>query len=505
MALVDRLDARVWSRVCTGGLSAVLHVGVLLLILLAGGKYDGADSGDSPVSQLVLIEAPDADHRDGRNLAPLTPTAQAVELDEPLPERTEAPISALSAAITAEPTFPDMPTPGEPNDAPPSDVATVPAMFTMPVAERAALSQRLARLVEQFAKSAQSLVTWEQDGKSYSAELRIERANEGTALDRVVAQVSAAQHGERFVTHINLKRLPFSAFSQMVDRWDPMVQLHDDEIVGRFHTNSSFNVLYDSRTAPKFLGKVTTAARTFHTESLGRSREADIFRGGLETRAGRIDLPEELRPFEWAPREADARIRELTSDTRVRFFRDGSLTLRSSSSSATTYINEPSTAPLYLIAQRGVTVYVQGTLAGRVLVYSPTKIVVEGDLRYARDPREDEDAPDYLGLVCDRYIEIAPPEVTGPGDLEIHGALFAGRRFVVRDVEHRKSATLRIHGSLAAGSLSASEPRYATKIEYDGRFEKRRPPGFPSTDRYEVEEWDGRWTEAAERVADEAF
>lgn len=505
MALVDRIDARVWSRVCTGGVSAALHVGVLLLILLAGGKYDGADSGDSPVSQLVLIEATDADRREGRDLAPLTPPAQSVKPDEPLPERTEAPTPALSAAITAEPTLPDMPAPGEPSDAPPSDSTTVPAMFTMPLAERAALSQRLARMVEQFAQSAQSLITWEQDGKSYSAELRIERANEGTALDRVIAEVSAAQHGERFVTRINLKRLPFSAFSQMVDRWDPMVQLHDDEIVGRFHTNSSFNVLYDSRTAPKFLGKVTTAARTFHTESLGGGREADIFRGGLETRAGRIDLPAELRPFEWAPREANARIHELATDTRIRFFSDGSLTLRSWGSPTTGYINDPSTAPLYLIANRGVTLYVQGTLGGRVLVYSPTKIVIEGSLRYAHDPRGDQDAPDYLGLVCDRYIEIAPPEVTGPGDLEIHGALFAGRRFVVRDVEHRKSATLRIYGSLAAGSLSASEPRYATKVEYDGRFEKRRPPGFPSTDRYEVEDWDGRWTEATEQTADDAF
>lgn len=498
MALVERIDAQVWSRVCTGGVSVALHVAVLLLILLSGGRFDGADSGDTPVSQLVLIEAPEADQRDGRDLAPLTPaSAQEIHVNEPLPEEEAPPALAESTAITAEALAFDAPPP-ESTDSPPSDEGAPAAVHTMSLVERAALSQRLARMVEQFAKSAQSLVTWEQDGKQYSAELRIERANEGTALDRVVAEVSSAQHGERFVTRINLKRLPFSAFTQMVDHWDPMVQLHDDEIVGRFHSNSEFNLTYDSRTAPKFLGKVTTAARSFDSQSRGSRRDSDIFRGGLETRAGRIDLPETLQPFEWAPREANARIHEFTSDARIQFYEDGTLTWRGSNDAATGYLNEPSSAPLYLLAGRGVTLYVKGTVAGRVLVYSPHKIVLEGNLRYTRDPRRYEDSPDYLGLVCDRYIEVAPPYVTGPGDVEIQAAIFAGRRFVVRDIEHKRPATLRIYGSLATGSLSATEPRYATKLEYDGRFEKRRPPGFPSTDRYEVEDWDGRWVEAAQ-------
>jgi hypothetical protein len=47
---------------------------------------------------------------------------------------------------------------------------------------------------------------------------------------------------------------------------------------------------------------------------------------------------------------------------------------------------------------------------------------------------------------------------------------------------------------LAAGTISATEPRYATKIDYDSRFERQRPPGFPSTNRYEVAAWDGQWT-----------
>ena len=222
----------------------------------------------------------------------------------------------------------------------------------MPDAEKAALSQRLERLAEESLEAPRAEVTWEQDGKKYSAVLIRERANDGTALERVIAEVSASDRGKRLTTLVNLKRLAFSQFTQMVDHWDPMVQLHDDEIVGRFHSNSQLNVMYDSRTAPKFLGKVTTAARSFNTESHARRRDSDIFRGGVETRAGRIHLPESLQPFEWAPRDENARIHEFASDTRIRFFRDGSYTWRTRESSEPEYLNEPSEHPVYFIAAR---------------------------------------------------------------------------------------------------------------------------------------------------------
>jgi hypothetical protein len=151
---------------------------------------------------------------------------------------------------------------------------------------------------------------------------------------------------------------------------------------------------------------------------------------------------------------------------------------------------------VFFIAAPDVTLYVQGVVGGRVLVYSPNRIVIEGDLTYANDPRGTSDSEDFLGLVSDRYVEVAPPGVTGPGDLEIDAAIYAGRRFIVTNIDHARAATLRIYGSLAAGTLTATEPRYATKIEYDDRFERARPPGFPSTNRYEAAAWDGQWTAA---------
>ena len=491
---------------CGGVLSAALHVG-LLFVILSGVRHDGMHTDDAPTSMLLLLEAREADRSD------------VVEL--PLPEpavptpASEEQLNAAILSLAPPPADVVAPEPAEitPLDEPPTEViepisissGEIPAKLAMSDAEKAALSQRLERLAEESLKEFRTEVTWQQHGKQYSAVLIREPANDGTALERVIAQVSTSDRGKHLTTMVALRRLAFSQFTQMVDYWDPMVQLHDDEIVGRFHSNSQLKLLYDSRTAPKFFGKVTTAARDFETESHARRRNSDIFRGGVETRAGRIELPESLQPFEWAPRDENARIHEFASDAHIRFFRDGSYTWSNRESSEPEYLNQPSDHPVYFVAAPNTTLYVQGVVAGRVLLYSPKRIVIEGSLTYANDPRDVPDSGDYVGLVSNKVVEVAPPGVTGPGDLEIDAAIFAGRRFVVTNIDYPRTRTLRIYGSLAAGSLTATEPRYATKIEYDSRFERQRPPGFPSTNRYEAADWDGQWAEAPERTVDDSF
>ena len=496
MAWPSRFDPRTQRKAFGIAASAAVHLALLLLIMFGGAQY-GIDSGESPTSKLVLIEAPDAEQRDGEDLIPLPAGSTApseVELEEAL-AKLAPPRSEALEDLAVEPG----PTDAVHAPTPEPLAITLPesraAVVTMSSRERAELSRRLEQLAAEALKSSRSEVTWEQDGRQYSALLIRERANEGTALERVTAQVSASDHGKQMTTLVNLNRLAFSQFTQMVDRWDPMVQLHDDEIVGRFHSNTRFSLLADSRTAPKFLGKVTTTARSFGNESVGRRRESEIFRGGLETGTSQIELPESSQPFEWAPRDELARVHELPNDTRIRFFADGSYRWTDLNTAQSGYLNQPSEHPVYFIGTRKSALYVQGVVAGKVLLYSPRLIVIEGDVRYATDPRKESDSEDYLGIVSDRVVEVAPPHITGGGDLEIDAAIYAGRRFAVTSIDHPRSATLRILGSLAAGTISATEPRYATKIDYDTRFERQRPPGFPSTNRYEVANWNGEWVE----------
>ena len=88
---------------------------------------------------------------------------------------------------------------------------------------------------------------------------------------------------------------------------------------------------------------------------------------------------------------------------------------------------------------------------------------------------------------------MAPCSVTGPGDLNINAALFARRRFVIEAVQAGRTGRLMILGSLTAGTILETEPRYATKLDYDKRFEYLRPASFPMTRRYEVDSWDQDW------------
>jgi hypothetical protein len=499
--LVDLRDSR---KARAGVLSVALHV-VLVLVILAGGRHEGLQTGDALVSMPLLLEEVEADRGDveERPLAePAAPTPpSAAQLDAAIAKLAPAPSEALIPDL-ADFAPPEV-APVQAEDLYAIRSAAVAVQRAMSEAEKAELSKRLEKLAEQSLENSRSKVSWEQDGRQYSAELVREPANDGTALEHVTARVTTSDRGRYLTTLVNLRRLAFSQFTQMVNFWDPTVQLHDDEIVGRFHSNSQVKLKYDSSATPMFLGKATTSARSFDMESHGRKRDAEIFRGGKETRAGRIELPESVQPFEWAPRDEDARIHEFTADAHIRFYPDGSYSWRARDAQAST-VNRPSDVPVYFVAAPNVTLYVQGVVGGRVLVYSPSRIVIEGNLTYANDPRGVSHSKDFVGLVSDRYVEVAPPGVTGPGDLEIDAAIYAGRRFVVTNIDQPRSATLRIYGSLAAGSLTATEPRYATKIEYDDRFERERPPGFPSTNRYEAAAWDGQWTASPPPTLDDS-
>jgi hypothetical protein len=497
-----RLESPISTRAVAGLLAVVLHVGLVVLIVMSGGRRDGIADDDTPATRVVFFDSQVADRRQGTEWDAWYP-AMPTQVHGKLPDLTDIePPSLLPTEF----------------DSPQDDAEEVPqvvfetagdtaltsiveplATFVMPQAQASSLVERIERVARELAQASRTRVSWEQDGRQYDAELVLEPARDGVELDRVVAEISAEDQGRQLRTRLMLKRLPFTYYAKFIDRWDPMVELHDDAIVGRMHINSRFQLLQDSQAMPTFLGKVTTAAGGFNLRSLGRTRASDVFREGIETHVGRIPLSEQLHSLEQARRDRGARLHELPNDTGITFFPDGRYALHDRRSDARMSVDRPAGKSVYFIAARGATVYVQGVVAGRFLVYSPQKIVVEGSLVYARDPREHRDSDDYLGLVCDRDIEVAPPRVTGPGDLHIQAALFAKRRIFVADFEHPRSATLRIFGSLAAGSLSASEPRYATKVVYDSRFERLRPPGFPSTDRFAAEDWDAAWTVVSER------
>jgi hypothetical protein len=312
-------------------------------------------------------------------------------------------------------------------------------------------------------------------------------------IERVLVDVTTEQGGRRMSTQLTMTRLAFSNFAQFVDQWDPDVQIHDDEIDGRFHSNTEIKLLSSRGTAPVFRGKVTIASHGISTETTGRFVRREVFPEGVETGVRRITLPSRFLPFLNEAANGTESVQRFERSARITFYPDGTY--------GWSYVDGDENeqrlrlvAPAhYLIGLEDAELRLKGTVNGKVLVYTAERIVIEDDLRYAHG--RDDHGDDYLGLVAERSVEIAGPDVTGPGDLEVDASIYARRRFAVRDFYASESGTLVIFGSLTAGSVTATEPRYATKVEFDRRLENARPPSFPLTDRYELESWDGEWRE----------
>ena len=97
-----------------------------------------------------------------------------------------------------------------------------------------------------------------------------------------------------------------------------------------------------------------------------------------------------------------------------------------------------------------------------------------------------------------RHAQFALRRAKESGQVEVYRNFAfteARRRFSIESVADSKPGTLYILGSLTAGTIWETEPRYATKMDYDKRFEYLRPASFPMTRRYEVDSWDQDWEE----------
>lgn len=404
------------------------------------------------------------------------------------PEPAEPEPSSLAAGATVAA--------GEPTGASPEAAERADTRPAAPVTTREhdMLDRRFASWTGRFAPgAAESRVAWKQNGQAYSAVFHQQPAGDPMGVEHVVVDVTTTQGGKKLSTQMTMTRLSFSNFAQFVDRWDPEVQIHDDEIDGRFHSNTEIRLLSTGSVSPVFRGKVTLAAHDIDTgDSMSHLNRRRVFPEGVEMGVRRIALPSHFLGFLSDAANGEANVQRFEREARITFYEDGTY--------GWTYVRDGApeerrtlTAPAhYLLGLDGATLRIKGRVRGKVLVYTPERIVIENDLRYART-RDAPDADDYVGLVAEKSVEIAPPEVTGLGDLHVDASIYALRQFAVRDFRSRPSGTLTIFGSLTAGSLTATEPRYATKIEFDPRLANARPPSFPLTDRYELEAWDGEW------------
>jgi len=523
--VISRASVKCWSAfrphrdVSTSvGISAAVHL--LLLLGIGSALYeDGADEADVPELSVQLetragpndeqfteaslpqpapkpIEDVLYDPGTGKRTVDAPALASADPLLEATPDVTQldtpaaivepAPAAGLVLTTTAESAV-TVPLISEPE---PQGAAAV-----MPQPEQVMLTRNVKEVVQKLLDTnmLSTSLSWQQDGQQYSARVMRQPATDSTGLEQVIAEIVTSKDGKRMKTRLSLKRLAFSHFTQLVNNWDPNIMLHDDVIDGRFHSNSEISLSAMHGVKPRFFGKVTTAAQKVTFNSFNTHRNKDVFQGGFETKTDRVTLPRDMPDVINGGGEINRRA--FAGDTRIIFNPDGSYVWRLANGEGDLQRADPSEQPQYLIAEKGAKLYVRGTVRGIFTVYSPSDIEIEDDLVYLKDPRQTVISRDFLALISGRDIKISATEVTGPGDLTVHAALFARRRFFTEAIERATPATMFIYGSLTAGTISATEPRYATKLDYDKRFEYLRPANFPMTRRYEVDSWDQDWQE----------
>lgn len=523
--VVNRASGRFWIAFqphrdisTTLGISAAVHL-ILMLGIGTAMYVDGLDDADIPELSVQLVTRAGPNDEEFTEASLPQPAPDPVEdvLDDPgTGEQTfDAPMVADATPMLEE--APDVakvdapaaivePTPaaGAVLTTTGTSVAQVPVVplpdpegvpDVMPQPEQAMLTRNVQEMAKKLLDTniTSTSVSWQQDGQQYSARVMRQPAADSTGLEQVIAEITTNKDGKRMKTRLSLKRLAFSHFTQLVNDWDPNIMLHDDVIDGRFHSNSEISLSAMHGVKPRFFGKVTTAAQKVTFNSFNTRRNKDVFQGGFETKTDRVTLPRDMPDVINGGEALDRR--SFVEDTRIIFNADGSYVWRLANGEGLLHRSEPSEQPQYLIGEKGAKLYVRGTVRGIYTVYSPSDIEIEDDLVYLKDPRQTLISRDFLALISGRDIKISATEVTGPGDLTVHGALFARRRFYTDAIDHAKPATMFIYGSLTAGTITATEPRYATKLDYDKRFEYLRPASFPMTRRYEVDSWDQDWKE----------
>jgi hypothetical protein len=498
--------------------SPVTSPGILVvdMVLFGDGNDDG---GLIPEAEAIAEQpepAPGQSEQSGAEIAAVDPalerdlpdesasaeTFSAVEAPR-LEELAEAPFDddELTSSIA---TLPIEPTPLQSDPdllamaaAPLPDFTLFREPETAPIeaTERQMLDDRLVEWSVDSDSVTDEHVVFNHDGRNYSAEFKRVAAEDSMGIDNVLVSISTERDGRRWSTNMRMQRLAFSSFAQFVDRWDPSIMLHDDEIDGRFHANSDIFLSSSRRAQPAFLGKVTTARRINTSNSESFVRRDQVFLGGLETRVQRINLPQQFVALDTIDDVPPDRVHRFTVDTDLIFFADGSFSwtdLEDGSPEQRVLLTDE---PHYLLGDEDVSFRISGVVNGKVLVHSREDIVLVGDLVYAEHPVVTPASDDFVGLVAGRNVVIAERRISGSGDLTVHAAVFAKRHFLVRNYRSGGLDTLHVFGSLAVGSLSATEPRFRTRLEFDPRLKETRPPGFPVTDRYEVIEWDGLWVE----------
>ncbi len=280
---------------------------------------------------------------------------------------------------------------------------------------------------------------------------------------------------------------------------------------GRLHTNKKLQVSNSSAYPPKgarFYGRVTVSASSFqcsgYNEGGGCPDGYATFYEGYEINVPQVDCAVDVAQtiscasgggkLLLLPGNNNGTYLTLIPDGTVRIYQPGG---------STPPWNTPPNGVVRSLANISVIavdangkpgdIYLRGTLRGRLTVVAGRRIVVDGDILYATDPRMDPTSTDRLGLMGGWKTgsdgDMFFPQRPGvEGDRNIFG-FYVGTHCnasirVENATSREREGIMMIYGGIMQGQLHATENNsftsgYGTDWNLDLRGCADPPPCFP--------------------------
>ena len=266
-----------------------------------------------------------------------------------------------------------------------------------------------------------------------------------------------------------------------------------DTIGGPSHTQGKLKTFG----SPVFLGKATSL--TGITKS--GTPKTPQFVGGFESGVS-ITMPGDTSYAKIFNAAASGGHSQTSGNLYLKFNADATISWKTSAAAAYTTVTLNSFAPNGVIAIDKGSLFIEGTVDGRVTVASIRSsgstggtTTITNSLVMKDNPRTNPSSNDMLGVVSYGDITIADNSAT---QFNVQGTLYSYTGGLA--VEHgtsRPAGVLSVFGGLIAeklyatsnGAAGSARKGYNLSLHFDERFSNDSPDLFPATGKYQILSW----------------
>jgi hypothetical protein len=266
-----------------------------------------------------------------------------------------------------------------------------------------------------------------------------------------------------------------------------------DTIGGPSHTQGKLKTFG----SPVFLGKATSLSGI--TKS--GSPKTPQFVGGFESGVN-VVMPSNTSYTSILSAATSGGYSQTSGSLYLKFNTDGTVSWKTSAAASYSTVTLSSFAPNGVIAIDKGSLFVEGTLDGRVTLASLRTsgssggtTTITNSLVMKENPRTNTSSNDMLGIVSYGDITIAD---NSAAHFDVQGTLYSYTGgLAVQNGTSRPPGTLSIYGGMVVerlyptsnGAAGSSRKGYNLSLRFDERFSSDSPDYFPATGKYEILSW----------------